>query len=73
MRSYACKIGAIAVAAGLLLASTGCNKKLTLNNGFYFVSGLLIGNVFTPTSTEQTCYENGVLVDCADLPEDLGS
>ncbi len=71
-RSKVIHIGAVIAAAGLFLASTGCTKLLYLSTGTSFVSGLLLGNNLTLTSVEQTCYQNGVLINCADLPEDLG-
>ena len=70
--SHTLKIGAVLLAAGLLVASTGCTKKFELVNGISFFSGLMVGINFAPTTVEQTCYENGVLVDCSELPENLG-
>jgi hypothetical protein len=56
----------------LVLASTGCTFPLggSLAAGFVggFLGGLLSGGS-TTTTTEVTCFENGVQVPCSSVPQ----
>ena len=63
---------------GFLGITTGCNEKLALSNGITLVNqaafgiGWALGSINAPTTTERLCYQNGVQIDCADLPEEFG-
>lgn len=65
-------LGVACIAAALLTASTGCNKTLVGTHAASTVVGWLLGNAFGTGNVERQCFQNGVLIDCADLPADLG-
>ncbi len=61
------------LAAGLLLgASTGCTPWALVSNLASLGVGWALRDVTATTTTERQCYHNGVPVDCAELPSDLG-
>ena len=64
---------ALAVAAITIGASVGCHERILAANLLTMGAGWLLRDVTLTTTIERECYENGVLIDCADLPEDLGS
>lgn len=68
-RSSNRKFIAVVATVGLLLPCLGCARAL-ISGGTALVAGLLLGNK-NLTSVSQECYENGVLIDCADLPDGL--
>ena len=77
MHSHVLKsVIAVCVLAGLLAASTGCCGALVCDvNLPTFVGGTLFGVLLdnllggqTTITVERFCYENGVLVDCDQLP-----
>ena len=66
------RVGIVLAAGAMVLAATGCNKLLYGTNSISIATGWLLGSAFTAGNVERVCYENGVLIDCADLPADLG-
>lgn len=66
------KVATILLGLVLLLASTGCNRLLYATNAVSTATGWLFGGLATASNAEYQCYQNGVLIDCADLPSDLG-
>lgn len=55
---------------GVLATTVGCDRW-ALNSAASFSLGW-IAQGLQPTSTVQQCFENGVLIDCSELPENLG-
>ncbi|MGD8452286.1 MAG: hypothetical protein PVJ57_10750 [Phycisphaerae bacterium] len=66
------RVGGIVVAGALFIGGTGCRELLIGTNIASVATGWLLGNLTTSGNVERVCYQNGVLIDCADLPEDLG-
>lgn len=66
------KFGNVLVAATLLIATAGCNEFFIFSNAASVVTGWLLGGQAAANNVERQCYQNGVLIDCADLPADLG-
>lgn len=61
----------IVLAGVLALSNTGCVEWLMTSHAAFFGAGWLMRDATIGTTTERTCFENGVLVDCATLPEDV--
>ena len=66
------RIGTVLIVLVVLISTSGCNRLLLGTNAVSFVGGWMFGNAFGASNVERLCYENGVLIDCADLPDDLG-
>ena len=66
------RVGILALLSALLVPSLGCNLRLWGSNTGSLITGWLLGSVANASGAEHLCYENGVLIDCADLPADLG-
>ena len=59
----------VTVLIALLLAGTaGCTEWLLATSVGSFAAGYLVGSSI---GGETTCYHNGVLIDCADMPAEL--
>ncbi|MBN2447965.1 MAG: hypothetical protein JXO22_14635 [Phycisphaerae bacterium] len=71
-RGCVSKLGVVLLAVVLLVAGTGCDSILLASHSASFAAGWLVGNLTAATTVERQCYENGVLIDCANLPADLG-
>lgn len=71
-RGIAAQVGIIVTVVALGALSTGCNRLLYGTNALSGITGWLLGSVVTATNTDRVCYENGVVIDCASLPADLG-
>lgn len=71
-RGFAFRIVGALLGLGLVATSTGCTEWLAISHVGSLSAGWLLRDVTMPTTVERECYENGVLVDCADLPADLG-
>ena len=65
------RLGMMLVAGALLIGGSGCNELLARTNIGSFLTGLAFGNFISAGSVETLCYQNGVLIDCAALPENL--
>lgn len=65
------KCGSVLVAAALLVTTTGCSEFFIFSNAASMVTGWLLGSQAAAGNVERQCYQNGVLIDCADLPADL--
>jgi hypothetical protein len=53
-----------------LITASGC-EILSTSTALSFSAGWYLGRTTTPTQTHTQCYENGTLIDCANL--DLAS
>ncbi len=71
-RQTVAKLGTILILIALMVTTTGCNQLLWGTNTVSAVAGWLVGSYLNTGGTERLCYQNGVLIDCADLPADLG-
>lgn len=60
------------MAVALLGTTTGCKEWLLGSHLASFGAGWALRDLTMPTTTETLCYRSGVLIDCADLPADLG-
>ena len=60
---------ALLAPAMLLITSTGCTERLLLSNVVPLTAGWLLHDYTAPTTTETTCYRNGELIDCSELPQ----
>lgn len=57
-----------AITASLAILSTGCERwQGAVAAGI----GWIAGAASVPTRTETTCFQNGVPIDCADLPSSV--
>lgn len=53
--------------------AAGCDRwHAALGVGLGFGAGWIVGGLNAPTQTTTTCFQNGVEIDCASLPENLG-
>jgi hypothetical protein len=64
------------IVAGVLVLTipllvTGCEPIWTAVSSVSFAAGWVARGLALPTSPEPTCYRNGVLIDCAEVPADL--
>lgn len=71
-REFVARLAVLLLVVVFLLPSVGCNRVLLGTNTVSVVAGWLLGSVATSSSVERLCYQNGELIDCADLPADLG-
>jgi hypothetical protein len=71
-RAYVAKLGTIVMIAGLCAASVGCNRLLWSTNAVSAAVSWLLGSAASGNVTTQ-CYQNGVLIDCSELPADLAN
>ena len=71
-RGYFSRLGVVLMAAVLLTIGSGCDSVLLASHGVSFAAGWLVGNMTAPTTVERQCYQDGVLIDCANLPANLG-
>ncbi len=65
------KLGTVLVAIALLAATAGCDRILWGSSAASAFTGWLLGSTATAGNVERQCYQNGVLIDCAELPADL--
>lgn len=66
------KLGPSLLDAAPLIASTDCSRLLYGTNAASAAAGWLLRSASTAGNIERLCYQNGVLIDCADLAADLG-
>lgn len=59
---------AFLLAAGLVAMSSGCAEWLALSSFVSFGAGWLVRDATIQTHVIRECYQNGVQVDCDDLP-----
>lgn len=64
-----CRIAALVSAAPLIVMSAGCLEWLMASHLASFGAGRLLRDMTTVTTTERVCYQNGLEVDCATLPD----
>ena len=70
MSSNRVRIVAVALASALLIGLAGCGLLLT-SNAASFTAGYLLGSATVNTQPQTTCYQNGVVIDCANVPAEL--
>lgn len=58
--------------AALGVTGVGCVEWLAASNLYSFVAGWELRGLTLPVTTERQCFQNGVEVDCATLPANLG-
>lgn len=66
------KLGIILIMIAFTIAGTGCDRLFWGSNALSSATGWLFGSIWTAANLETQCYQNGVRIDCADLPADLG-
>lgn len=66
------RVAVALLAAVLLTTGVGCRQWLVLSQTISFGAGWLLRDLTYTTTVERECYQNGVLVDCDTLPENLG-
>ena len=71
-RGTGIRVAVLLAAMFLFGSSTGCTRWLLGPHLASFGAGWLLRDAATTTTTERVCYHNGVLVDCSELPSDLG-
>jgi hypothetical protein len=69
-RRTSTKIATLLVTVILLTGATGCVELWVASNTTSFVAGWLARGLVDATSGT-TCYRNGELIDCAELPADV--
>lgn len=69
---FAFRVTVMLLATVLISTSTGCIKWLSFSDLVSFGAGWVLRDVTMPSNVERQCYQNGVLIDCADLPTELG-
>jgi hypothetical protein len=69
-RTTGSKIATVLLTAILLTGVTGCGEWWLVSNVTSFVAGWLTRGLISPANGI-TCYRNGELIDCADLPADV--
>lgn len=63
---------AIAAILAAMTLSTGCERWQALSaSASSFGLGWVLGDLAAATRAESTCYLNGELIDCADLPTNV--
>jgi hypothetical protein len=70
MKRKCVSIATVLVLAALLFSSSGCAEVLWAANVVSLATGWLTRGLVPPMA-EFTCYRNGVLVNCADVPAEL--
>ena len=60
------RTAAIVMIVTVLTVLTGCAHRLLASTTSFSV-GWLVGQL-TPTEVQRTCYQNGELIDCDQLP-----
>ncbi len=70
-RNFFVRAVVLTLAAATVGASTGCHERIAAANLITLGAGWLLRDVTLTSSVERACYQNGVLIDCADLPEGL--
>ncbi len=71
-RGNAARITVMLVAAALLSAVLGCTPwPFVSSQAIAFGLGWLARDLTGGTSSQTSCYRNGVLIDCSDLPANL--
>ena len=53
------------------LAATGCEPIWAVTNTVFLAAGWIANGLAVNASPGITCYRNGVLIDCADVPAEL--
>ena len=72
MKRGSVRVGVVFLLAALALAGSGCVPVFWPGDVVAFAAGWLArGAVPMASSTEITCYRNGVLIDCAEVPAEL--
>lgn len=66
------KVATLLIGAALLAGTAGCERILLGGQVVSFIAGWALGGATTPTTVERECYQNGVQIDCADLPANIG-
>lgn len=51
----------------LLLGSAGCIASQFASHAASLGAGWLLGTMTAPTTTETTCFRNGIEIDCSEL------
>lgn len=69
---YATCFAALLISILSLGVTTGCSEGIRAVSSVSFGLGWFIRNITASSTTEEVCYQNGVLIDCSELPEDLG-
>ena len=64
LRSVLKPLVVMGLLVALTVATTGCKPW---KYGFGFLAGLATMSEFNYSETDQTCYRNGVEVDCSEL------
>lgn len=70
-RNLGFRVAVVLLFGVLLGTSTGCFEWLAVSNAVSFGAGWLLRDVTIPTTVQRECYQNGVLVDCATLPDGI--
>jgi hypothetical protein len=71
-RGFGLRVAVLVLVGVLLGTNTGCLEWLAVTNVVSFSAGWLLRDLTIPTTVQRECYQNGVLVDCATLPDNLG-
>lgn len=71
-RTLPARLGVVLVAITLLAATAGCIPLRLGPNTASFLTGWVLGGAATALTVDRQCYQNGVLIDCATLPANLG-
>ena len=72
MKRRSVRVATVCLLATLALAASGCVSVFWPGDVVAFAAGWLArGAVPVASSTEITCYRNGVLIDCAEVPAEL--
>jgi len=64
-------VAMVLIGVAILGTTVGCIPGWTASNVASFVGGWLAHSLVVPTVPTETCYRNGVQIDCSQLPTDL--